>query len=221
MIPNLDSVFDRYKKLRDEADAVFTAIKTKFPDCVKCAPGCDDCCHALFDLSLVEAMYLNQAFHKAYGRGRERSQILERASEVDRGLTRLKREMFRAERESGDTAAIMARAAGERVRCPLLGEDRHCLLYEERPITCRLYGIPLDIGGKGHVCGFSGFIKGRDYPSVQVAKIQGRLENLTREIAEITGSRFELSEVYVPLSMALLTRYDDSYLGIGAAREED
>ena len=35
-------------------------------------------------------------------------------------------------------------------------------------------------------------------------------------------SRFnELHTVYVPLSMALLTRYDEAYLGIGPARKED
>lgn len=27
--------------------------------------------------------------------------------------------------------------------CPLLGEDGLCLVYENRPMTCRLHGIPL------------------------------------------------------------------------------
>ncbi len=53
-------------------------------------------------------------------------------------------------------------------------------------------------------------------------KIQARLEELSRDVAATVKSRFtELHEVYVPLSMALLTRYDEAYLGIGPARPED
>ena len=53
-------------------------------------------------------------------------------------------------------------------------------------------------------------------------RIQDRLQDLSREIGEAVRSRFnELHTVYVPLSMALLTRYDEAYLGIGPARKED
>ena len=115
----------------------------------------------------------------------------------------------------------MARAASLRVRCPLLGPDECCLLYAARPITCRIYGIPTEVGGKAHVCGFSRFDKGRSYPTVRLERFQARLDAVSREIAETVESRFELGEVYVPLSMALLTRYDEDYLGIGPARAED
>ena len=44
---------------------------------------------------------------------------------------------------------------------------------------------------------------------------------MSRDIAAAVGSRFrELHTVYVPLSMALLTRYDDAYLGVGEAPKE-
>ncbi len=221
MLPDLAPIFNRYEALRAEADGVFERIAHKFPGDVTCHQGCSDCCHALFDLSLVEAMYINSAFIQAFEYGPLRSQILERASETDRRLTRVKREMYQAEKAGDTPAHIMTKAAGARVRCPLLSDGNTCLLYNARPIICRLYGIPLDIGGKGHVCGLSGFSKGANYPTVQLARIQSRLENLSREIADAAGSRFELADVYVPLSMALLTKYDDAYLGIGAAREED
>ena len=48
-----------------------------------------------------------------------------------------------------------------------------------------------------------------------------RLDSLSRDIQQTVGSRFtELHEVYVPLSMALLTSYDETYLGIGPAPRE-
>ena len=63
---------------------------------------------------------------------------------------------------------------------------------------------------------------GAAYPTVQLDRFQARLDALSREIAETVQSRFsELAEVYVPLSMALLTRYDEDYLGIGPARPEE
>lgn len=222
MIPDLSPIFARYAVLRDEADAVFARVAAQYPECVTCREGCSDCCHALFDLSLVEAMAVNAAFNTAFGHGRERSEILTRASEIDRALTRLKREMFRAEKDGESPEAIMARAAALREPCPLLGPDDRCLLYAARPITCRLYGIPTVIGGQAHVCGFSRFDTGHSYPTVQLDRFQARLDALSREIAETVQSRFsELAEVYVPLSMALLTRYDEDYLGIGPARPEE
>ena len=222
MIPDLSPIFSRYEVLRAEADALFARVREAQPDCVTCKEGCSDCCHALFDLSLVEAMYLNRAFEAAFAHGPERSDILARASESDRRLTRLKRELFRAEKDGEKPEAIMAQAAQARLRCPLLDREDRCLLYAARPITCRLYGVPTAIAGQGHVCGFSAFEKGRPYPSVHLDKIQARLEELSRDVAATVKSRFtELHEVYVPLSMALLTRYDEAYLGIGPARPED
>ena len=45
---------------------------------------------------------------------------------------------------------------------------------------------------------------------------------MSRDIALAVGSRFrELHTVYVPLSMALLTKYDDAYLGVGEAPREN
>ena len=70
-------------------------------------------------------------------------------------------------------------------------------------------------------CGFAAFEKGKSYPTVYLDKIQSRLEDLSREIGRAVNSRFrELHEVYVPLSMALITNYDEAYLGIGPAKPE-
>ena len=81
--------------------------------------------------------------------------------------------------------------------------------------------MPTAIAGQGHVCGFAAFEKGKQYPTVYLDKIQSRLEDLSREIGRTVNSRFrELHEVYVPLSMALITNYDEAYLGIGPAKPE-
>lgn len=220
MTADLTPVFERYIKLRDDVDRIFASMRGRYPQCVACRPGCSDCCHALFDISLVEAMYINKAFAKAFDYGPKRSQILERASSLDRKLAKMKREMFRAEKDGESPEKIMEIAASARMACPLLDEDDKCLMYVDRPITCRLYGIPVDIGGKGYVCGFSNFDKGQDYPSVHMDKIQRRLEDMSAEIGSREGSKLDVADIYVPLSMALLTKYDDAYFGGGAGEEK-
>lgn len=221
MIPDLSPIFARYEALVAEADALFARVREAHPDCVICAQGCSDCCHALFDLSLVEAMYLNRAFTERVPYGRQRSDMLMRAADIDRTVTRLKRDMYKESKAGKSAEEIMEEAARLRMPCPLLDSGNSCELYTHRPITCRLYGIPLNIGGKGHVCGKTGFAKGGSYPTVHMAAIQGRLEGLSRDIAEAVQSRFtELHQVFVPVSMALMTRYDEQYLGIGPAKKE-
>lgn len=222
MIADLSPIFSRYEALVAEADALFTHVRAAHEDCVTCHKGCSDCCHALFDLSLVEAMYLNAAFTEAFGYGKERSDILLRAADIDRQTTRIKRELYRASKSGADPADIMRQAAAVRIRCPLLDEADQCLLYDKRPLTCRIYGIPTAIGGKGHVCGKTAFSKGGAYPTVNMDKLHSRLAGLSQDIASAVNSRFtEMHQVYVPVSMALTTSYNDDYLGIGPAKKED
>jgi len=219
-LQELEEIFQEYEKLAASADALFEQVKSRFPEEVACSSGCSSCCHAPFDLSLVEAMAINRAFNREFGFGIRRSAVLEAASSADRTLTRLKRHYYRQAKEGMPDSDILTEAAKERVRCPLLGLDDTCLLYSHRPITCRLYGVPTVINGKSHVCGTCRFVKGRPYPTVALDRIQDRLADMSRRIGVILGSRFrELHRVYVPVSMALLTKYDDAYLGVGAPKE--
>lgn len=219
--PELDAIFQEYTQLVSQADELFSRVKQQFPTEVACTTGCSSCCYAAFDLSLVEAMALNRAFNKEFDFGIRRSAVLQAAEDADRRLTRLKKHYFQQARGGMSDEEIMAEAAKERVRCPLLGLDNTCLLYEHRPITCRLYGIPTSIHGKAHVCGECHFQKGHAYPTVALDRIQDRLADMSRRIGAAAGSRFrELHMVYVPVSMAIITKYNDDYLGIGKTSKE-
>lgn len=221
MLPDFSPIFREYEELRDQATALFSRVASVHTAEVKCKTGCSDCCHALFDLSLIEAMYINQAFQDIFKHGPERSKIIEKASQTDRTLAKIKREMFKAEKAGESAETIMANIAKVRMPCPLLDDDCKCSLYEKRPITCRLYGIPLEIADKSHVCGISGFNQGKKYPAVKLLKIQAKLEDLSKKIADACESRFDLSEIYVPVSMALLTKYNEKFLGIGKDSGDD
>lgn len=208
--------FKRYETLRDGVDRIFAQVQAQTGDMVRCGKGCSDCCYALFDLSLIEALYINHHFNRRH-EGMERSRILERADEADRAVYRLKRQIYKASQEGKAASEILAEVARQRVRCPLLGEGDLCALYEQRPITCRLYGIPMVIGEAAHTCHRSGFEPGQSYPTIQTARLQDQLFDISSDLARALGSAYpDLGSMLVPASMALLTDYDEAYLGVPA-----
>lgn len=206
--------FHRYEYLAKAADQVFIQVQSQFKDEINCKMGCSDCCHAVFDITLVEAMYLNFQFEKLLT-GKKREDILEKANRADRKAYKLKHAAYKSIEAGKPEVEVLAEMASERIRCPLLNEQDRCDLYDFRPVTCRFYGLPTEIAGISHSCGKSGFIKGKSYPTVHLAKMQNQLFSLSKEITLAIKSKFStLGELLVPVSMALLTEYNAEYLGV-------
>ena len=136
IMPELTPVFTAYEALVAEADAVFARVGEMHPDCVTCKPGCSDCCHAMFDLSLVEAMYLNARFIEKYDFGPERSRILENAGSVDRKLTRMKRDYFRELRDAKGSEDAMEHIMEEAAKARILE-----VAARFEALTGRKYGL--------------------------------------------------------------------------------
>lgn len=218
---NFDRYFDKYRQLVEHVDAAFEKIQTAYDDCVSCKVGCADCCHALFDLSLVEALYIKDRFDQRIP-GPEHAAIVERANTADRQVYRIKRQAHKDHEAGKSDNEILEWMASQRIRCPMLNDDDQCDLYEDRPITCRLYGVPTVIGDQAHTCGLSGFKEGESYPTAKLDAIQRRLFDISAELArEIKSSYPKLAEMLVPLSMALLTDYTEEYLGIKTGNSEE
>lgn len=218
---DFEPYFIQYETLLQMSDDIFNKVKSDFPECVKCEVACSDCCYALFDLTLIEALYVNYHFQKTF-EGQEREKRLEIANQIDRKLYQLKRKAYK-EMENGKSESDILRAmAAEKVRCPLLNEQSRCDLYQYRPITCRIYGIPTSIAGESHTCGISGFKEGEPYPTVKLETIQKKLYQISAELAKAVGSRYSrMGEMLIPLSMALLTEYDEAYLGVKTSQKEE
>lgn len=220
MIAELEPIFKKYETLVKQVDEVFEKVCSDYPDCVKCKEACADCCHALFDLSLVEALYINHKFHENLGD--KKGKILETANRTDRKLHQLKRKMFKAV-ESGQKTEelVLLEMAAERSRCPLLNEENRCDLYAFRPVTCRLYGIPTSINGRGHTCGLSGFKEGVSYPTVNLDAVFAKMGALSQEIVTaLRSTQVKMGDVLMPLSMALLTVFDEEFLGIPSKNKD-
>lgn len=212
---DLSPYFKKYEDLVASADAAFERVKQEHADCVKCEEKCADCCYALFDLTLIEALYIHHQFYRRYT-GSSRSKLIEKANRADRKIHKIKRKAQQDLQAGVSEEEILARLALERVRCPLLNARDLCDLYEHRPLTCRFYGIPTAIGGQGHTCGKSGFERGRPYPTINLDAVYNQLQQISAELLrDIESRHVKLADLLVPLSMALVTDYDADYLGVG------
>ena len=210
--------FERYEAVVAEVDAVFAKFETEMGELVKCGKGCSDCCYALFDVTLVEGMYINAKFNEQFS-GIRRSRIMDLADRADRQIHKLKRKVYMASQGGKSASEILMEVSKARVRCPMLSDDDLCEIYENRPITCRLYGVPTSIGGKAHTCGKAGFKGGEKYPTVNMDIVLDKLLAIGKDMQKGIGSRFkELGDMLLPLSMALVTDYDEEYLGVGEVK---
>ena len=159
-------------------------------------------------------MYINHQFNKKF-KGKKKEQLLEKSNRADRKTYRIKRKAYQDKESGKNEVDILMEMAAERVRCPLLNSDGMCDLYEYRPITCRLYGLPTAIGGIGHTCGRSGFVEGQQYPTVNLDIIQKKLYEISAEfVGQIRTRYVKMGDLLVPLSMAILTDYNEDYLGV-------
>lgn len=221
METDITPFFKQYEELAAMAGGVFERVKKEHPECVKCATHCSDCCHALFDLTLIEALYINHQFKKKF-KGKERDGLLDRSDSADRKVYKIKKKAFKDLEAGKKEDDILVEMAKKRVKCPLLNDKEECDLYEYRPITCRLYGIPTSIGNTAHTCGMSGFVEGKQYPTVKLDIIQSKLYEISAELVKaIKSKHVKIADMLVPLSMALLTDYNEECLGITTGKEAD
>ena len=214
MALELKEHFVKYEALVQIVDAVFERVKKEYPKEVFCREKCSDCCYAIFDLTLIEALYLKDKFLKSFS-GKEKNDLIEIAAKTDRVLTKMKRDAYKEVKNGVDQLEIVGKMSQERVRCPLLGEDNLCVLYENRPITCRVYGIPTSTAGVSHICGRTNFVQGQPYPTLNMDKIYTQLQLLSAQMVKaINSEKIRMHEMLIPVSMALTTDFTEDYLGV-------
>ncbi len=193
-----------YEYLVDAADRAFQKMEEEYGECVKCELHCTDCCHAVFGLFLIEAVYLQQHFRRLAVE--ERQAALLRAEQFDEDLQVLQKGIANANHTPEVATSILG---SERIRCPLLDDQLECMLYAHRPITCRVYGIPTLIQGRAHVCVKSGFKSGRPYPTFKLDEINRELYLLSRKLLDTVGrSDLEAASLLLSVSEVIRTPID-------------
>jgi Fe-S-cluster containining protein len=137
------ALLSRHERLLQDLDQWFRFMRTRYASHVQCGQECALCCHGLFDLSIPDAMQVAKGFSKLPGELREG--IVERASlthcrivERCAGIT----PPYLLHTMSEDRVDALIEVMGE-VGCPFLDGQSFCLIYDHRPIACRLEGLPM------------------------------------------------------------------------------
>lgn len=150
------TIHDRYIAIAEEYGRLLSRIDAWFARCmenhgseISCADGCSDCCRGLFDITLLDAWYLRLGFDRLPEEQRQR--VLAQARKRVAGLAALWPEYSAPyllnHRPEEEWEALMP--DDDETPCVLLDEAGRCLVYQHRPMTCRLHGLPLvDLSGE-------------------------------------------------------------------------
>jgi hypothetical protein len=208
---NFQDHIRRYLELVASANRLFEAVHREHGHLMGCKPGCDECCSVYYELSLIEAFVINGMFDQVVSRSAAR-RALKRAESVEPLFLKAKEDLLTAPQDTATQAGLQEAAARIRLQCPL-NEEGGCVLYEYRPITCRLYGVPQKISGRVVSCPRSGFLKGDLYTTVDVDDMQRRLFEFSREFLEDmvgVGPSAPPGPLFF-IATALRTRFDKGF----------
>jgi Fe-S-cluster containining protein len=139
----MDEILDRYGNLLQEVDQWFNRCSAQHPEAIACHHGCSKCCRGLFDITLLDALYLRRGFELLP----DTVQLSVQAAAAGRldGLTTLRPDFIRPwilnniPEEQWDEMM----PEDDEAPCVLLSQQGSCLVYAYRPMTCRLNGIPM------------------------------------------------------------------------------
>jgi Fe-S-cluster containining protein len=177
-------------QITDEVTAHSQALSGSW---LACRPGCTQCCHGVFAISQLDAIRLRHGLEELAQMDPVRAAaVLDRAR---LSVARLSPEF------PGDPATgILAESAAdfdERFEafandepCPVLDpETGLCDLYEARPMTCRLFGLPIPSEEGLAVCELC-FV---DAPPEEVARCAVNLDSVTPLENELSAEAEALS----------------------------
>lgn len=145
----MNDVLDNYEYLLKEVDGWFDACLSQYPGMVACRQGCSACCRGLFDITLLDALVLKRGFDLLPLSVQEEVQL------KSAGRLAALREQWPEFTPPWTLNHIPEplwddmMPEDDDTPCPLLSVSGGCLVYANRPMTCRLNGIPLiDISGE-------------------------------------------------------------------------
>ena len=117
------------------ARTVDARLDAAMPDWKRCGKEHGECCHDLVHMGFAGAVYLHHHITGAFGR-RDREAIVKRAMAASRVL----REALREHGGKVQDKAVAEFYRARQVLCPLF-EMGECMVFEERPLSCRLHGV--------------------------------------------------------------------------------
>jgi Fe-S-cluster containining protein len=142
----IGKMIGRYLEICNAFEEEFQRNRALHGGRIHCRAGCSDCCHQLFQITEVEAVYISEGVSQLPAAAREAL----RAKAITYLASRRALVTVKGEPEAWGSLP----PPGTRLPCPAL-ENGVCRIYEHRPLICRKFGIPLynpDRPGRVYAC---------------------------------------------------------------------
>ncbi|MCP4688372.1 MAG: hypothetical protein GY859_09995 [Desulfobacterales bacterium] len=167
------SFLDRLRLIFEGMDSAYAGAAAHYGfDCKGCEDNC--CLTRFYHHTLLEYLYIKEGLDALDPD--VRAMVGERAGEVIR-----------------ETAEVDARGETPRILCPL-NENGLCILYERRPMICRLHGIPHELRRPGAAAirapgcdAFTSQCKDKAYSKFDRTPFYKEMAMLERELRRASG----------------------------------
>jgi len=126
---------ETYTRILDRADDFFRSVAESQPQNLQCGRGCSLCCYGLFEIGSGDVPLIAEGLEKLHPS--RRKMIIRRSQEI---VESSKHPDLR-NCSSDVKEAFFERTAS--TPCPNLNERGECLMYDNRPLVCRTFGLPL------------------------------------------------------------------------------
>ena len=139
----MKDVLERYGQLLQEVDRWFSGCIRRHGDRIACGRGCSACCRGLFDITILDALYLRSGIDTLpeVVQRSLRLKALDRLAALTACNPSFVEPWTLNHIPEEEWEELMPEE--DETPCLLLAEDGSCLAYDQRPMTCRLNGIPL------------------------------------------------------------------------------
>lgn len=141
-------VLEKYNQLLETIDLWFSRAQKQFPQAIQCRLGCSGCCRGFFDITLLDAALVNRGYQQLAPEQREviRSRAEDRLKELQQRWPGFSAPYLLNGMPDSEWVAM---PEDDATPCPFLGADDLCQIYDHRPMTCRLHGLPnIDLSGE-------------------------------------------------------------------------
>jgi protein-tyrosine phosphatase/Fe-S-cluster containining protein len=147
-VVDLGDYFQQYEAVVAHIEDEVLAASKGDRHAQRCGRESDLCCRMRVDLSLMEAIYLNYRLNR-HLKGEQRMAVVRRALSISRAATEATERQQRKSDVPANDAVLYQKPDNSNL-CPL-SLEKSCLIYDHRPIACRLYGVSDELVEKSGV----------------------------------------------------------------------
>ena len=180
----LEQLLHSYRQRIEEIDRWFDRCTAHYPTQIECGKGCSACCRALFEISLLDAALLQQGFQQLDKQIQQ--QVLAKAnsrlSQLQQSWPELQHPYILNQLPHNEWEEM---PEDDPTPCPLLDDSGGCMIYQHRPLLCRLHGLP-NIDSSGEI--FQADYCNLNFPETDATEI----EQLRHPFRDLYSHEFDL-----------------------------